>query len=142
MSKSNGMTASLLALVFNATAWSGIADNAASANTQIFVALHTADPGAAGTQATSEATFTSYARVAVARTGSGWSVSGSAASNVAIIQFPICTGGTDLITHFSVGMAGSGATAVLYRGALSEPVSVANGVQVEFGAGAMRFEEQ
>ena len=45
----------ILSLVFNATAWANYADNAASSpQTNISVALHTADPGTSGTQSTSE----------------------------------------------------------------------------------------
>lgn len=142
MSKSSGMASSLLALVFNATPWAGIAGGAVSPNTHLYVALHTSDPGASGDQTASEASFLSYARVAVVRSATGWTVASGAASNAEIVQFPICSGGSDLITHFSVGMAATGPAAVLYRGALTEAVSVSNGIQVEFGAGAMRFEEQ
>ena len=65
MSKSNTFENQLLALTFNATAlpWS---------NTNFYVALHTADPGEAGDQTTSECDFTGYARVAVSRDGAGW----------------------------------------------------------------------
>ena len=65
--------ASALALMFSATAWANYADNAATTpQTNIHVALATADPGDAGTMSTSEATYTSYARVNVARTSGGW----------------------------------------------------------------------
>lgn len=40
----------------------------------LYVSLHTADPGTTGDQTTSEATYTSYARVAVARTSGGWTI--------------------------------------------------------------------
>ena len=69
----------ILKLIFNATAIANIADNAAASPTTIIaVALHTADPGDAGTQATSEATYTSYARASTARTSGGWTCSGTA----------------------------------------------------------------
>ena len=56
-------------LIYQATAIANLADNAATAPlTNVFVALHTADPGEAGDQTTSEATYTGYARIAVART--------------------------------------------------------------------------
>jgi hypothetical protein len=68
----------ILKLIFNATAWANVADNAATSPiTQIAVALHTADPGDAGTQSTSETTYTSYARVNVNRNTGGWAVSGT-----------------------------------------------------------------
>jgi hypothetical protein len=62
----------LLDLIFTGTGIAGIADNAASSPlTSLYLSLHTADPGEAGDQTTSEAAYTSYARVAVARSCSG-----------------------------------------------------------------------
>ena len=82
----------LLKLIFNATAIANIADNAASAPlTNLYVALHTADPTDAGAQNASEAAYTGYARVSVARTSGGWTVSGNSVSPVANIDFGECT---------------------------------------------------
>lgn len=118
-----------LKLVFNATAIANMADNAATSPlTNLYVALHTADPGEAGVQNTSEATYTGYARVAVARTSGGWTVTGSSVSPVAAINFPACTGGTNTITHWSVGVASSGATKILYSGTVTPNISVSTGV--------------
>lgn len=118
-----------LKLVFNATAIANLADNAATGPlTNLFVALHTADPGEAGTQTTSEATYTGYARVSVARTVGGWTVTGNSVSPVAAISFGACTAGTNTITHFSVGVASTGSTKVLYAGAISPTISVSAGV--------------
>jgi hypothetical protein len=129
MSKGDTFENDLLKLIFNATAIANIADNAASSPlTNLFVALHTADPGEAGTQATSEATYTSYARVSVARTSGGWTVTTSSVSPAATISFPACTGGTNTITHFSIGVATSGATKILYSGTVTPNMSVSTGV--------------
>lgn len=129
MSKGDTFENDWLKLIFNATAIANIADNAASSPlTNLYVALHTADPGETGNQATSEATYTSYARVAVARSGSGWTVSGSSVVPAATISFPACTGGTNTITHFSVGVASSGSTKILYSGTVTPNISVASGV--------------
>lgn len=118
-----------LKLVFNATAIANLADNAATSPlTNLFVALHTADPGDTGTQSTSEATYTGYARVSVARTSGGWTVTGNSVSPVAAISFGACTAGTNTITHFSVGVASTGATKILYAGAISPSISVSAGV--------------
>lgn len=106
-----------------------------------YVALHTADPGNAGTQLTSEATYTSYARVAVtASTGFSAATAGSSA-NTALIQFPQCTGGTNVITHVSIGTASSGAGQIIYRGALNASLSVANLIQPQFSAAALTATE-
>lgn len=130
MSKGNTFENDLLGLIFTAAAIANIADNAATAPlTNLYVALHTADPGEAGSQSTSECAYTSYARVAVARSGSGWSVSGGAASPVANIDFPAATGGAETATHFSIGTAVSGAGKLLYSGAITPNIAISNGVQ-------------
>lgn len=129
MSKGNTFENDWLKLIFNATAIANIADNAAASPlTNLYVSLHTADPGEAGDQTTSETTYTSYARVAVARTSGGWTVTGNSVSPVAAITFPQCTGGTATITHFAVGTASSGAGKILYKGTVTPNISVSNGV--------------
>jgi hypothetical protein len=129
MSKSNAFENSLLKLIFNATAIANLADNAASSPlTNLYVSLHTADPGEAGDQSTSEATYTSYARVAVLRTTGGWTVTNNSVSPVANIDFPNCTGGTNTITYFGVGTASSGAGVLYYSGTVSPSISVSSGV--------------
>lgn len=130
MSKSNTFENDLLKLIFNATAIANIADNAAAgALANLFVALHTADPGEAGDQTTSEATYTGYARVSVARTTGGWTASTvGSTSPVAAITFPACTAGANTITHFSIGVVTSGASKILYSGTVTPNISVSNGV--------------
>src|SRR5574340_319235 len=106
-----------LKLIFQATAIANIADNASvSPLTNLYVAAHTADPGGAGNQTTSEATYTSYARVAVARTSGGWTVTADSVSPAATISWPAATGGTNTLSYWSVGTASSGTGKVLYRG--------------------------
>lgn len=129
MSKGNLFENDFLKLIFNATAIANIADNAASSPlTNLYASLHTADPGEAGDQTTSETAYTSYARVAVARTTGGWVVTNNVASPAANITFPACTGGTSTVTHFGVGTATSGAGKILYSGTVTPNISVANGV--------------
>jgi hypothetical protein len=123
----------LLKLIFQAAAIANVADNAASAPlTNLYVALHTADPTSAGTQSTSEISYTGYARVAVARTSGGWTVTGASVSPAATVIFPASTGGTGgTATHWSVGTAASGAGKILYGGTISPTISVASGVTPE-----------
>jgi hypothetical protein len=129
MSKGNTFETDLLDLIFNATAIANIADNAASAPlTDLQVSLHTADPGEAGTQLTSEATYTGYARQAVARTSGGWTVGAGTVSPAANIDFPEATAGSETITHWAVGTASSGAGKVLYKGTVTPNIVVAAGV--------------
>src|SRR6266542_1154801 len=104
MSKSDAAENAILLLIFNGTTWANIAVNATSSPaTTLTVALHTADPGEAGTQSTSEISYTGYARVAVARPA-GWTVTGNSVSPAATISFGQMTAGTGgTVTHFSVG---------------------------------------
>ncbi len=122
----------ILSLIFNATAWANYADNAASsAQTNIAVALHTADPGTAGTQTTSESAYTSYARVNVARTSGAWTVSGTgpaSCSPVSNISFPAGSGGSGTVTNFSTGKTGGGATAILWSGTVTPNISTGSGI--------------
>lgn len=130
MSKSTTFDNDLLKLIFNATAIANLADNAAvSPLTNLYVALHTADPGVGGSQATNETAYTGYARVAVARTAGGWTVTGVSVSPVANLDFPVCTAVPGAaISHASVGILSAGAGKILYSGALTPAITMAVGV--------------
>lgn len=142
MPKSTSFCNAFLQLVFNAVGIADIADNDATGPlTNLYVALHTADPGIGGAQTTNEATYTSYARVAIARTVGGWTVTSNSVTNAALAQFPQCTGGTNAITHVSIGKASSGAGLVLYAGALNATLNVANLIQPQFAASALTVSE-
>lgn len=135
MSKSNTTENDVLLKIFQATELSW------DANTDLYIALHTADPGEAGTQTTSEATFTSYARVTVARSAAGWDVVGNTASNDDLLQFPQCTGGSNVITHVSIGTTLAAAGQIIYSGALSASLTVSNLIQPQFAIGALQITE-
>lgn len=129
MSKGNTFEEEFLRLIFNATAIADLAENdATSPLATLYVALHTADPGEAGAQNASECAYGGYARQGVARTTGGWTVTGSSVSPVAIIAFPEATSGTETVTHWSVGVAVSGATKILYKGTVSPNIAVVTGV--------------
>jgi hypothetical protein len=129
MSFSDAAENAIMLLVFNATAWANMADNAGSSpQTNISVALHTADPGESGTQATSESAYTSYARVNVARSNVGWTVTGNSVSPAANIDFPAGTGGSGTITNFSTGKTGGGTSAIHMSGTVTPNVVSGNGV--------------
>lgn len=138
MSKSNTFENDLLQLIFNNVDIALIGDagglqNSASAGS-LYVSLHTADPGEAGDQTTNETAYTNYARVAVARTVGGWTVSGNAVSNAALVQFPQCGASGATLTYFGVGTDSSGAGKLLYSGALSASLAVSSGIQPQFAA--------
>lgn len=129
MSFSNAAETAIMGLIFNATAWANMADNAGtSPQTDIAVALHTADPGEAGSQTTSEAAYTSYARVNVARTNVGWTVTGGVVNPAANIDFPAGTGGAGTVTNFSAGKTGGGASAIHMKGTVTPNIVTGNGV--------------
>jgi hypothetical protein len=135
MSKTNAFENALLLLIFNNTNIANVGDatgvRGSSAAGSLYVSLHTADPGEAGDQTTSEIAYTSYARVAVARSGSGWTVTNNSVSPAAAITFPAATGGSGTATHFGIGTAASGAGVLLYKGAISPNIAVSNGVTPE-----------
>ena len=129
--KSNSYETALLSLIFNATSFATIAqDSSGGGVATLQVALHTASPtdAASSGMGTAEATYTSYARVATERTSTGWTVSGSTARPTADISFPQATGGTDTITHFSVGLSTVTTADILYYGAVTPNIAVSNGV--------------
>ena len=132
MSKTNSWENGVLLLVFNNTNFAAVGDatglRGSTTAGSLYVSLHTADPGEAGSQTTNETTYTSYARVAVARSGSGWTVTGNSVSPAATISFPACTGGTATITHVGIGTDSSGAGVLLYKGALTPNIAVSSGV--------------
>lgn len=130
MGKGNTFSNDLLKLIFNATAIANLAQDGVSPLTDLGVSLHTGNPGASGNQTTSEAAYTSYARVAVARTTGGWTAaSAQSTSPVANIDFPAATGGSETETYFAVGTDTASATGkILYSGTVTPNIVVSNGV--------------
>ena len=141
MSATNAFETALLTLYFNNTDHANVGDAAGIQNSatagSFYISLHTGDPGEAGDQTTSEATYTSYARVAVARSGAGWTISGANASNAAAINFPAATGGSNTITHFGIGSDASGAGNLFFKGALSASLVVSSGITPSFAIGEL-----
>jgi hypothetical protein len=128
MSKVDTAETNLLILVLAGKAWTNVAA-ASTASTSIWVSLHTADPGDTGDQSTNEANYTGYARIATARTTTGWAVASGSASPLATITFGAATSTTTMtITHFSVGLSSSGAGTALYNGTVTSNINIASGV--------------
>jgi hypothetical protein len=143
MSLSNAAETDLLNLLFNNTNWANLGDATGLRSSTVagsfYVSLHTADPGEAGNQTTSEATYTGYARVAVARSAGGWTVSGNTVSNTAIINFGACTAGSNTITHFAIGRDTSGVGEIIVSGVLggAGSLAVSAGITPSFAALAL-----
>lgn len=132
MSKSNATENDIVKFIFNNVAMPSYGSN-------LQVNLHTADPGEAGTATTSAPTYTGYAAVAVARDGTGWTVTNNQSVNTAEVTFPECTGGSDTLTHASVSVIGSGQ--ILYSGALTASLIVSNLITPRFPAGTLIMQE-
>lgn len=145
MSKSNTFENDFLLLLFNNTNASLIGDatglRGSSTAGSYYISLHTADPGEGGDQTTSEIAYTGYARVAVARTSGGFTVSGNSVSLAANCDFPAGTGGSGTATHFGIGCSSSGAGKLLYKGALSPSIVCGNGVTPRINAGTVVTED-
>jgi hypothetical protein len=131
----------LLDLLFLNTNFANIGDasglRGSVAAGSFYVALHTADPGDAGNQSTSEVAYTGYARVQVDRSGSVFSRTGIIVSNIASVLFGECTAGSATATHFSVGVSASGANLILVKGALAATRSISAGITPLFNPGEL-----
>lgn len=141
MSASNAFETAILALIYQNANAANIGDatglRGSTTAGSFYVSLHTADPGEAGTQATSETAYTGYARLAVARSGAGWTVAGNTVSNAAALTFGVCTAAPGAaLTHYAVGSDVSGAGNLFFSGPLgaSYTVSVSNAPNAAIGA--------
>lgn len=132
MSFSNTAETAVLNQIFvgTATSWNGATD--------LYLALHTADPGEAGSATTSEATYGSYARVTLTR-ASDFTISGSTVSNANLEQFPQASSGSETITHASIVTSSSGAGTIIVTAALNSSILVSTGIQPQFAANALSW---
>ena len=135
MSKGNTFENELLLHIFNNADIADIGDAAGLQNSvaagSLYVSLHTADPGETGDATTNETAYTGYARVAVARSGAGWTVTANSVSPFADIDFGECTASPGAaLTHFAVssGIDGTGVEDILYYGTLTPNITMATGV--------------
>jgi hypothetical protein len=139
MSRTNSFEEDYLQLMFQNANVANIGDatglRGSSSAGSFYIALFTADPGEAGSTS-NEATYTGYARVAVARNSSNWTVSGNNASNTNAITFAECTGGSNTVTHVAIMTALTGGDMIFY-GALTSALAISSGVTAEFAAGVL-----
>lgn len=110
-------------------------------DTNRYIALHTADPGEAGTAITSECAYGSYARVTVTASTGFSAASAGATANTGLIQFPECTSGSETITHVSIVTTASGAGQIIYSNALTASRAVSAGIQPQFAIGSITVQE-
>ena len=129
MSQSDGLEPGLLKLIFQAVDYALIADDTVTTPlTNLQISLHTSDPGEAGTQATNETSYGLYARIPVARTTTGWLVTGNTAHPTSNITFATPTSGSGTITHFGIGSATSGAGVLYYSGTVTPNITICTGI--------------
>lgn len=141
MSATNAFETAMLQLYFNNTDHANIGDVAGLQNSLVagsfFLSLHTADPGEAGTQSTTEVAYTGYARVAVARSAAGFTVAGNNASNAATVAFGACTALTSTATHFGIGSDLAGVGNLHWKGALTASLAISAGITPQFAIGEL-----
>lgn len=141
MSATNAFENGLLSLIFENANYANVGDatglRGSSTAGVFYISLHTGDPGETGDQTTSEAGYTSYARVSVARSTAGWTVASGVADNDAAINFPAATGGSATCSNFGIGSDTSGTGNLFLKGALTASLAVSSGITPSFAAGAL-----
>lgn len=119
---SNDFANDILKFVFNKTGISGIGDN-------LYISLHTADPGADGNQASNEVSYTGYERVTLPRNANWFVINGTVMNPAQTIEFGEMTGGdSQTVVYMCIGMDKTGAGKVLFRFALTPGITTGVGV--------------
>lgn len=141
MTLSNTAENALGLLLFNNTAWANIGDAGgllgSSTAGSWYIALCSSDPGETGTGSSmNEVSYGSYARVAVARSGAGFTVSGDTVTNAAAVTFPTCSSGSVTATHFGIVSASSNGI-LLASGALNSSLAISTNIQPNFAIGVL-----
>lgn len=142
MPKSTTTCNNILALIYNATPWANIADNASTSPiTTTPMALATASYTTSSTLSSNETVYTNYVRQTPARTTGGWTApAGGATSNAAAIEYPQCGATGATITSAAVGKS-SGAADIFHYGTLNASIVVSNQIQPRFPIGAVTITE-
>lgn len=141
MSATNAFETALLGLIITNANLPNLGDatglRGATGAGVFWITLHTADPGEAGTQTTSETTYTNYARQDEPRDTNAWTVTNDTADNDVAIGFPTCGATGATLSHFGMGSDTSGAGNLFLYGALTSSLAVSNGITPSFAAGAL-----
>lgn len=151
MSFANAAENDLMLLLLNNTAWANVGNagglQPSSVAGSLFTSLHTASVGQAGNQQTSEAAYNGYARVGIARSGAGFTVSGSNPTqgvNAVAVTYATAnaTGTPETEADFAVGTLSSGAGEVLWYGTLTASLIVNPGITPSYAIGALVLKAQ
>lgn len=143
MSKSDTLEYDIMRLIFNGIPISSMASTAGT--TQLWVGLHTADPGDAASTA-AEGGYTQYTRVQTMRSSgsTGWGVSsGTGAVNasagpVGNIDFPAnLTTSTGTFTHASIWYSSNASSSgCLYNGTVTPNINFSQNVTPRITTGS------
>jgi len=135
MSKSNNFENDLLLLLFNNTAIANIGNTAGLQPSGVpgsfYVALSTGTLDDTHTAEQTETAYAPYARVAVARSTAGWTVTTNSVSPTADIDFAECTATPGAaLTYFCITPGATATTAddIIYYGTLTPNITMATGV--------------
>jgi hypothetical protein len=107
----------------------------------LYISLHSADPGDAGNQTTSELAYTNYARVGVARGTATWTAAAGSVTNINAISFPTCGTAGGTAAWFGVGGSLTGTGCLLYSGSLTATLAITNGITPSFAGTALSVTE-
>lgn len=139
----NAFRTSLLTHIFQNADIANIGDAAGLQNSatagSFYVSLMTTTPTDSTTG--TEANYTGYARVAVARTSGGWTVTDNNVSNTGLITFGKDTVGTNVIEGFGIHTALTNGDLLFWGDLMSggnpTTLTVTPGVTPEFAAGEL-----
>lgn len=133
MSKSNAFETALLQHIFQNANIANIGDatgvRGSTTAGNLYVSLHSADPGEAGDQTTNEVSYGGYARVGNARTAGAFPVAGNVVNLGFNNTFPQASSGSVVATHFGIGVNSAGAGLLLYSGPITPNITIVTGVQ-------------
>ncbi len=131
----------LLSLIFENANYANVGDatglRGSTTAGVFYISLSTGTLTDTSTQATTEATYTGYARVSVARSTVGWTVAAGVADNDAAVTFGAATAGTNTITDFGIGSDATTAGNLFLYGALTASLAVSAGITPSFAVGAL-----
>lgn len=114
---------------FQNVAWPNVADPAASSNITTWqFSLHTSSPGDNGNQTTNEIGYTGYEREGVARSDSGFDVTGGVATLAENLDFTTGTGGSGTAAFLGLGNASSSTGVLQLHGAITPNIVCGAGV--------------
>lgn len=142
--KSSVLAAGILNQIFKNVGVVGLFTADTAVPQQLWASLHTADPGSAGNQGTSEVSYTGYARPSVTRTlVGGWTIAGDVVTPPANLSFgtALNTTGTQVAAWFAIGTTLTGTGTLLYTGTVTPVVNIINGVLPQLTTGTTISEQ-